>query len=154
MKNHVIKATTIDDIAGLKAVLDGTELFPSEMLADMLAPALAGETQAFWLSCHSDGEPVGLCYTAPEELTDGTWNMRALAVRPDLQGKGLGAAIVRATEEYLRERGQRILIVETSGRREFSLTRDFYAKNGYQKEARIRDFWAEGDDKIVFRKAL
>ncbi|WP_216364980.1 MULTISPECIES: GNAT family N-acetyltransferase [unclassified Roseobacter] len=154
MTNPIIKATSTDDIAGLQAVLDGTELFPSEMLPDMLAPALAGETEAFWLTCLCDGEAVGLCYTVPEDLADGTWNMLALAVRPDLQGKRIGAALVKAAEERLKDRGQRILIVDTSSSDDFALTRKFYAQNGYEEEARIRDFWADGDDKVVFRKAL
>ena len=154
MKTPIIKPTSIDDIAGLQTVLDGTELFPSEMLPDMLAPALAGETEAFWLTCHNDGEAVGLCYTAPEELADGTWNMLALAVRPDLQGKRLGAALVHAAERHLKDKGQRLLIVDTSGTDDFALTRKFYAQNGYEEEARIRDFWADGDDKVIFRKAL
>lgn len=154
MTNPIIKATSQDDIAGLQAVLDGTQLFPSEMLPDMLAPALSGDTDAFWLTCHLDGEAVGLCYTTPEDLTDGTWNMLALAVRPDLQGKRLGAALVAAAEQHLKDKGQRILIVDTSGTDGFTLTRKFYAQNGYEEEARIRDFWADGDDKVVFRKAL
>lgn len=154
MTNPIIKATSSADIAGLQAVLDGTELFPSEMLPDMLAPALAGETEAFWLTCHSHGEAVGLYYTVPEELADGTWNMLALAVRPDLQGKRLGAALVQAAEQHLKDKGQRILIVDTSGTEDFALTRKFYAQNGYEEEARIRDFWADGDDKVIFRKAL
>ncbi|PJI92072.1 N-acetylglutamate synthase-like GNAT family acetyltransferase [Yoonia maricola] len=154
MTNPMIKATSSDDIPGLRTVLDGTELFPSEMLADMLAPALAGETDAFWLTCHHDGEAVGLCYTVPEDLTDRTWNMLALAVRPDLQGKRMGAALVQAAEQHLKDKAQRILIVDTSGTDDFALTRKFYAQNGYEEEARIRDFWAEGDDKVIFRKAL
>ncbi len=154
MTNPIIKATSTDDIAGLRAVLNGTELFPSELLPAMLAPSLAGETEAFWLTCHSDGEAVGLCYTVPEELAAGTWNMLALAVRPDLQGKRLGAALVHAAEKHLKDNGQRILIVDTSGTDDFALTRKFYAQNGYEEEARIRDFWAEGDDKVIFRKAL
>lgn len=154
MTNPIIKATSSDDIAGLQAVLDGTELFPSEMLPDMLAPALAGETEAFWLTCHSGGEAVGLCYTVPEDLADGTWNMLALAVRPDMQGKRLGAALVKAAEQHLKDKAQRILIVDTSGTDDFALTRKFYTQNGYDEEARIRDFWAEGDDKVIFRKVL
>ncbi|WP_247738665.1 GNAT family N-acetyltransferase [Shimia sp. R9_2] len=154
MTKPIIKATSTDDIASLQAVLNGTELFPSEMLPDMLAPSLAGETEAFWLTCYSDGEAVGLCYTVPEELADGTWNMRALAVRPDLQGKRLGAALVHAAEQHLKDKRQRLLIVDTSGSDDFASTRKFYAQNGYEEEARIRDFWAEGDDKVIFRKAL
>ena len=154
MTNPIIKATSADDIAGLQAVLDGTELFPSEMLPNMLAPSLAGETEAFWLTCHSGGEAVGLCYTVPEELADGTWNMLALAIRPDFQGKRMGASLVSTVEQHLKNTGQRILIVDTSGTADFALVRKFYAQNGYEEEARIRDFWADGDDKVIFRKAL
>ena len=154
MTNPTIKPTTRDDIAALSEILDGTALFPSEMLPEMLAPVLAGQTDAFWLSCHLEGRVVGFCYTVPEALADGTWNMLALAVHPALQGKGLGAALVAGAERHLQATAQRILIVDTSGSDDFALTRKFYAQNGYEEEARIRDFWAAGDDKITFRKAL
>lgn len=154
MKTSTIQTTSSNDIPGLKLVLDRTGLFPSEMLSDMLAPVLAGETEAFWLTCHRDGQAVGLCYTVPEELAEGTWNMLALAVRPDLQGKSIGAALVKAAEQFLKDKDQRLLVVDTSGSDDFALTRKFYVQNGYEEEARIRDFWADGDDKVIFRKAL
>jgi GNAT superfamily N-acetyltransferase len=154
MTKPSIKPTTEADILALKIVVDQTDLFPSEMLPDMLAPALTGESEAFWLTCHLDGTAVGFCYTEPEEMADGTWNMLALAVRPDLQGKRLGAGLVAAAEQHLRSKNQRILIVDTSGTDGFAMTRKFYAQNGYEEEARIRDFWAPGDDKVIFRKAL
>ncbi|WP_208352912.1 GNAT family N-acetyltransferase [Pseudaestuariivita rosea] len=154
MTKPEIQPTQQADIAGLQVVLDQTGLFPSDMLPDMLAPALAREAEAFWLTCHIGDAAVGFCYTAPEELTVGTWNMLALAVRPDFQGQGLGGALVKAAEKHLADMGQRILIVETSGTDAFALTRKFYAENGYDEEGRICDFWAEGDDKVVFRKTL
>ena len=46
------------------------------------------------------------------------------------------------------------MIVDTSGTDDFAMTRKFYSQNGYEEEARIRDFWADGDDKVIFRKAL
>jgi hypothetical protein len=36
----------------------------------------------------------------------------------------------------------------------FARTRAFYLREGYAQEARIREFYAVGEDKIVFRKAL
>jgi hypothetical protein len=51
-------------------------------------------------------------------------------------------------------RGGRMLIVETSGSPDFERTRKFYIQCGYEEEARIRDFYATDDDKVVFRKVL
>lgn len=93
-------------------------------------------------------------FAAPDALTDGTWNMLALAVLPDAQGKGHGAALVAHLETVLKARDQRILIVDTSSGDDFAKTRKFYRNSGYSEEARIRDFWAAGDDKIIFWKAL
>ena len=33
-------------------------------------------------------------------------------------------------------------------------SRQFYCKNGYDEEARIREFYQAGEDKVVFRKVL
>jgi ribosomal protein S18 acetylase RimI-like enzyme len=150
-----IRPTRHDDLADLQEVLDGTELFPSEMLPDLVSGFLSGdEGSDLWLSCEVDGKAVGFCYAVPEELTDRAWNMLALAVLPLLQGKGHGGALVAQLEATLKSRGQRILIADTSGVDAFAQTREFYRKTGYTEEARIRDFWAAGDDKIVFWKSL
>ena len=44
--------------------------------------------------------------------------------------------------------------METSGTDDFEYVREFYRKSGYEEEARIREFYAAGVDKIVFRKRL
>jgi hypothetical protein len=54
----------------------------------------------------------------------------------------------------LRARGERVLLIETSGLGSFARTGVFYRKQGYDEEARIREFYGAGDDKIIFRKAL
>ena len=78
----------------------------------------------------------------------------AIGVQNDLQGKGVGKKMMTFIEDYLKSKGKRVLIVDTSSMPEFDLTREFYLKIGYTKEATIRDFWKEGDDKIVFWKKL
>jgi ribosomal protein S18 acetylase RimI-like enzyme len=57
-------------------------------------------------------------------------------------------------EDALQVSGQRVLLVETSGLPEFALTRKFYARCGYEEEARVRDYYAAGNDMVVFRKVL
>jgi ribosomal protein S18 acetylase RimI-like enzyme len=150
-----VRPTEAGDIPALKILVDETGLFPGEMLADMVSGFLSnGEDQDIWLTCEVGGEAIGFCYAAPEQLADGTWNMLAIAVHPSKQGGGHGGAIVRRLESMLHERGHRVLIADTSGKDEFARTREFYRKSGYSEEARIRHFWAEGDDKVVFWKLI
>ena len=150
-----IRPTQADDIPALKIVVDETGLFPSDMLQDMLAEFLSKtQSNEIWLTSEVKGQAVGFCYAVPEKLTDGTWNMLAIAVLPTQQGGGLGSAIAKELEHSLRTLGQRILIADTSGTEQFAQTREFYRKCGYVEEARIRDFWADGDDKVTFRKGL
>ncbi len=150
-----IRPTTSDDLPALQVVLKGTELFPPELLPDMISGFLSeGASEDRWLTCELDSHPIGFCYAVPEPLTEGTWNMLAIAVLPEKQGSGAGTALVDRLESDLRTQGQRLLIVDTSGADGFAETREFYRKNDYIEEARIRDFWAKGDDKIVFWKAL
>lgn len=138
-----------EDIPALQKVLDGTELFPSEMLPDMMN----GDGD-IWLTAELDGRTLGFCYAAPEALTEATWNMVAIAVLPSAQGIGVGGALTAELEAELQRRSQATLIVDTSGTEAFAQTRAFYAKRGYIEEARIRDFWAPGDDKVIFWKSL
>ena len=142
------------DVPAFLRVLDATGLFPSEMLPDMIAPSLAGETPDFWLTACLEAEPVGFCFVRPEEMTDGTWNLLAIAVSPDLQRGGAGRALIAAVEERLRREGQRLLLIDTSGAPEFDGVHSFYRALGFYPESRIRDYWAAGDDKVTFSKAF
>ncbi len=149
-----IKETTRADIPGLKAVLDTIDLFPAEMLEDMLEPTLDGKSDALWHTAHLGGRVIGLAYTRAEIFTDRTWNLLALGVHADAQSSGAGKTLVRAVEDTLRTRAQLLLIIETSSGPDLEPARAFYRANGYNEHARIKDFWAEGDDKIIYHKAL
>lgn len=150
-----IRPTKASDVQALQLVIKATDMFPPEMLPEMIGSFLSSENcPELWLTCEHHGEAIGFCYAVPEEMTDGTWNMLAIGVLPAMQGKGVGRAIVSQLEKELRSQGQRILIADTSGTDEFANSREFYRHSGYTQEARIRDFWAPGDDKIVFWKKL
>ena len=121
----------------------------------MLADYFDGGSDHFWIINDDEEEgPVGVAYCAPELMTNGTWNLLFIAVRPECQGQGRGAALMRYVEQTLAVRGARLLLVETSGVQEFKRTRAFYCKCSYDEEARIRDFYEAGADKIVYRKVL
>lgn len=101
-----------------------------------------------------DGEPVGVAYYQPAPATDRTWYLTMIGVRRGDQGKGRGRALLRHVEDDLRAAGQRLLLVETSGTPDFERSRAFYAALGYEREAQVRDYYAPGDDLVLFRTAL
>lgn len=147
------RALREDDLQALERVVEETGLFPPEMLRPMVAGYLQGGDD-LWRCLTADGAPVGLAFCQPEDMADRVWNMRAIAVRPDAQGRGGGAALVSDAETALRDRDARLMIVDTSGDAAFNAARRLYRGCGYREEARIRDFWADGDDKVTFTKAL
>ncbi|MGB3639322.1 MAG: GNAT family N-acetyltransferase [Rivularia sp. (in: cyanobacteria)] len=143
---------TIMNLAEAIGMFEGEEL---EVLGGMLAGYFEGSLGEghSWVVCDDDGA-VGVAYFAPEQYASGVYNLYFIAVHPKHQGKGYGSAIVNHVEKTLTEKAERLLLVETSGLPNFELTRKFYRKQGYEEEARIREFYKAGDDKIIFRKAL
>ena len=64
-----------DDIPDLKSILDSIDLFPSEMLEEMMAPYLEDpQSGELWYTAFQNGRAVGLAYCAPEKLTQRTYN--------------------------------------------------------------------------------
>jgi len=142
------------DVPALQRIVGETGLFPPDLLPEMIADHLAGEAGDIWLSCTVQDHVAGFCYAVPEQMTDGVWNMLALAADPARQRSGVGHKLVADLEERLSAQNARLIVVDTSSDAMFEGARAFYAKAGYTEEARIRDFWGPGDDKITFRKAL
>jgi len=154
MSNSNIRSSEQQDLKAIKAVIDATELFPSEYLDDMFSGDSNPESgQEFWLT-YDDNGVQAVAYCAPERMTDGTWNLLLIAVNPDRQSEGIGRLLMSHVESLLKNLGVRVLLVETSGTADFVRTRSFYERIGYNNEACIRDYYDAGDDKIVFRKAL
>ncbi len=150
----LIRPATLADVPTLKSMIDALGLFPGEMLDDMMNEYFTNpDSGAIWLTDDDNG-PVGVAYYAPERLTEGTWNLYLIAIQADRQGQGRGAAMMRHVEDDLRTREQRLLLVETSGLPSYEYQRNFYRRCGYTEEARIRDFYQTGEDKVVFWKSL
>jgi ribosomal protein S18 acetylase RimI-like enzyme len=86
--------------------------------------------------------------------TDRTYDLYWIAVHPEAQRLGVGAALMSEVERLLWDRRARLVVIETSSRDDYAPTRRFYAKRGYQETARLRDFYAPGDDRVVLTKRI
>ncbi|HAZ47169.1 MAG TPA: GNAT family N-acetyltransferase [Cyanobacteria bacterium UBA11369] len=155
----MIRPTTPDDSAALIALAVAAEMFPANetaALGKVLADYFGGKLDDghVWVTDEEEGEPCGVAYYAPDLMADRTWYLYMIAVHPNYQRRGRGTALIQHVENALRSRGERLLLVETSGLPKYARARAFYTKCGFEPEARIRDFYAPGDDKVVFRKVL
>ena len=99
-----------------------------------------------------DDELVGYACYGPTPDTDRTFDLYWIAVDPGAQGGGGGTQLLTEVERRLRGENARMLIVETSSRSEYASTRHFYEKRGYAEAARVREFYAPLDDRIIFTK--
>jgi ribosomal protein S18 acetylase RimI-like enzyme len=154
----MLRPTVPDDTPALLELARGTEVFkPHEIVAlrEVLDDYHATNRAAGHRSVTAEEAGIlGFAYYAPAAMTDRTWYLYWIAVRSDLQARGLGGRLLRHAEDEIRASQGRIMLIETSSMPYYALTRKFYLKHGYDQEAVLRDFYAEGDDMVVFRKRL
>ena len=162
MPIRAVRRVVADDLARIKQIavaakmftIDDVEFF-DEMVQGYCDGSLKGHQ---WLAAESPaGEVVGAVQFAPEPFADRMWNLYFIAVDPDHQGQGIGRSLMARVEADLRRRSDseaRTLIVETSSTDQYTHTRTFYSGLGYDEEARIRDFYGPGDNKVVFWKSI
>ena len=86
--------------------------------------------------------------------THSSFDLYWIAVAPGHQGRGLGAELLRESERLARASGATQMYVDTSGREQYTPTRAFYERMGYTKAAVLRDFFAPGDDKVIYVRPL
>jgi ribosomal protein S18 acetylase RimI-like enzyme len=100
------------------------------------------------------GQIIGFAYYAPTAMTDRGWHLYWIAVSKQTQARGVGGDLLRYVEEDIRRAGGRQLLIETSSLPHYDLTRRFYLKHGYEQVCVQPDYYADGDDMVVFRKRL
>jgi ribosomal protein S18 acetylase RimI-like enzyme len=114
----------------------------------LLAPPSAYE----FLGAFDDDALVGYACYGPTPATDGTFDLYWIAIHPAAQGAGEGSRLLSEVERRLRSRGGRLLVVETSSRAAYAPTRRFYDARGYREAARVADFYAPADDRVIYTK--
>jgi ribosomal protein S18 acetylase RimI-like enzyme len=102
----------------------------------------------------TDSSVVGYVCYGPTPLTEATWDIYWLAVAREQQSKGIGKSLLVFAEGNIKEASGKMAIIETSSRPEYEATWHFYQTQGYELACRIADFYAPGDDKLIFIKRL
>jgi ribosomal protein S18 acetylase RimI-like enzyme len=99
-------------------------------------------------------EVLGYSCYGPVPLTLNSYDLYWIAVRRELQGKGIGKALLARSEAAIGALGGRKIYIETSSRSKYKGTRRFYEHRGYRSEATLRAYYAPGDHKVIYVKSL
>ena len=112
------------------------------------------QSEYHFLFAEEGGRPVGYtCYGAIA-LTAASFDLYWIAVDKTMHGRSIGRLLLERTEELIRQLGGRQVYIETSNRHQYAPTRGFYLRCGYDQEAMLKDFYAPGDDKVIYVKTL
>ncbi len=151
-----IRSAVPSDTPALIALAIAAGLFlPSEVdfLKEILDNCPTDHQVEVWTDDPSSS-PIGVVYFGPNVMSNRTWDLWMIAVAPERQGQGIGGELLRFTEAYARLDGGQLLLIETSSLPKYDATRTFYGKYGYAEVARIPDFYADGDSKVIYMKRI
>lgn len=144
------------DRSAIEAITRATGLFRADEIPvalEVCDAAAAGDPSYQAIVAEADGRAAGWICWGATPCTLGTWDLYWMAVDPALQGAGVGTALIREMEHRLTGLA-RVIVVETAGREDYAGTRAFYQARGYRAVATIPDFYAPGDDQVVYLKYL
>ena len=147
------------DVAALRRLVASTGVFYRQERAVALELLETRLTQGprsgySFFFAERRGELLGYAAWGQAPLTERTFDLYWIAVTPAAQGQGLGQALLELVEDAIAARGGGTLYIETSSRKAYSRTRRFYLAARYRRVARLRDFYAPGDHKLMFCKVI
>ncbi len=107
----------------------------------------------------SDGaaaaSPAGWTYlSADPSGPPHVWELWWIGVSREAEGKGYASALLEDAESFARGGGATCLLICTSSTDATARARAFYERAGYRKVGQIPGYYGQGDDKVIFWKAL
>lgn len=101
----------------------------------------------------SDSLAGYVCF-GPIPMTEASYDLYWIVVGKRFSRKGLGGKLLGFMEEFVAREGARRIYVETSSTAPYQAARSFYEKHGYQLVCSLKDFYREGDHKMIFMKEV
>lgn len=147
------------DIEIVKGILESGMFFSQEevlIAVELVEERLRlGEKSGYYfLFAEAQDNTLGYSCYGPIPAACQSYDLYWIAIHQSFKRQGIGRLLLEHTERAILRFGGRRIFVETSGRSQYAPTRGFYESNGYEQAATLQDFYREGDDKIIYRKAL
>lgn len=147
------------DIGAIAAIVKSSGFFSAEEIEIALELAEEKLTQphdsSYQFLFAEDGKRVvGYTCFGLIPATSGSYDLYWIAIDQQLRGTGLGKDLMKRTENIIYDLGGKRIYAETSSREQYKSTHKFYESCGYHPEALLKNFYSEGDSKIIYAKVL
>lgn len=147
------------DIQAVRDIIVSTKFFYEhevEIAVELVKERLeTGESSGYhFVFADDDAKTIAYSCFGSDEMSKTCFDLYWIATHDDYRGKGVGKKLLEETEKQAKKMKCVILIAETSGLPHYAPTRAFYEKTGFFPEARIKDFYTIGDDKIFYTKRI
>jgi len=159
MSEVSIRPATPDDREAVARLLAGVEEFRADEAAcalELFDESFGGDgtDEDYHVLC-AEAEAKGIigfvCW-GKIPLTRAACDLYWIVTDPTCRRSGVGKRMLRHLEGVLREKAITLLVAETSSLSSYAQARAFYTKEGFAEESRIRDFYAPGDDRVIYCK--
>ena len=88
-------------------------------------------------------------------MTERGWDIYWIVVDISWQRKGIGHNLLEKMRRRIaKDHNNAVIRIETAGKASYSHVRNFYIKAGFAEAGRVPDFYAKGDDMVVFWKKI
>jgi ribosomal protein S18 acetylase RimI-like enzyme len=102
----------------------------------------------------SNGSLAGYICFGPIPMTEGCYDLYWIAVDEAFSRRGVGGKLLAFMEEFVIKKKARRIYVDTSSTPPYEPARSFYEKHGYHVACFLKDFYREGDHKVIFMKEV
>jgi len=148
-----------EDLENVRNILSSREIFHDDELEianELVEETLeeGSESPYLFVFAEIDGKTAGYSCFGRIPCTKYSWDLYWIGVHHDYKRLGLGKILVHETEKIIKENGGKYMYIETSSRERYSPTHSFYDSCDCKIAARIKDFYDEGDDKLLYKKCL
>jgi len=98
--------------------------------------------------------PIGyICY-GPNLMTDSNYDIYWIVVDKQYGKQGIGSKLLSFAESEIAIEGGGNVYIETSSTEPYEAARSFYKKHGYEIASVVKNFYRQGDHKLIFMKEI
>ena len=96
----------------------------------------------------------GFACFGQESLTKSTWDLFWICLRAEARGRGIGRMLIDAAVQHATAAGSSVMVIYTSSNDAYAPARRLYAAAGFVAASEVPDYYAEGDNLLIYWRRL